>query len=245
MLFDQSLIKNFQVWVKQLGLSRAMGKLLETLGLKDIKIVGALPKTGPILVVSNHTGVFDSLILLSKINRPDFFWTALATYRVFGGEVEKRLIPIYRKRRLNHKIYEYPLCLQVNGCLPENLSRQEIIKRNRKSIKLAAGLINQGKVVSIFPTGAGGKRLADSNWKPGVGFLVKQITNPKTKLVLVKISGTRMSDMVAYIPALRWWFKPRPIKIKFGRPRLLKKAVDLSADPKTITRNLEKLYCLT
>lgn len=155
----------------------------------------------------------------------------------------KRLIPIYRKRQLNHKIYEYPLCLEVTGHWPESLSRQEIMKRNRVSIIRAAELINRGKAVSIFPTGSAGKKLAGSNWKPGIGFLVKQITNQKTKLVFTKISGTRMSDLMAYVPLLRrLFFKPRPISLRFSRAMRLNRVLDLSLDAKAITRQLEKLY---
>lgn len=217
--------------------------MLTELGVKEITVRGSLPPAGPVLIISNHTGVFDSLLLLSNIKRQDFYLIALATYKVFRGELARRCLPIYRRRRLNHKIYEYPLCLQINGKLPKNFSRAEIKARNRQSIARAAGLINQGKIVSIFPTGDAGKKITGSHWKPGVGFLIKQITNLKTKLVLAKISGTRMSDLIAYVPLLRrLFFRPRPITITFSQPKLLNKAVNLLTDAKTITRQLEKLY---
>lgn len=243
MIFDKSILKKFQHWLKKSDLRRAVGKLLTELGVKEIKVIGNLPKTGPVLIVSNHTGVFDSLLLLSKIKRQDFYLIALATYKVFQGELARRCIPIYRRRQLNHKIYEYPLCLQVNGKLPKNYSIEAIRVKNRRSITRAAELINQGKAVSIFPTGSAGKRLAGSDWKPGAGFLIKQITNPKTNLVFARISGTRMSDLMAYIPLLRrLFFRPRPITIAFSRAKWLNQALDLSQDAKAITRQLEKLY---
>ena len=243
MFFDKSLIKDFQEWSKELDLSLAVAKLLQALGVKDIKVKGNLPKTGPVLIVSNHAGVFDSLVLLSQIGREDFYLVALATYKVFQGALAKRLIPIYRKRQLNHKVYEYPLCLQINGKLPKSYSLEEIRVKNRQSISRAAELINQGKAVSIFPTGSAGKKLVGSCFKPGAGFLIKQITNPKSKLVFAKISGTRMSDLIAYVPLLRrLFFRSRPIKITFSRPILLSHAVNLSDDAKSITRQLEKLY---
>ncbi|PIP87819.1 hypothetical protein COW80_03825 [Candidatus Beckwithbacteria bacterium CG22_combo_CG10-13_8_21_14_all_01_47_9] len=243
MFFDKQLIEQFKQWMKGFGLAAAIGKLFTALGVKDIKVIGRLPKIGPVLVISNHTGVFDSLLLLNKINRQDFYLIALATYHAFGGILARRAIPIYRRRRLNHKIYEYPLCLQINGKLPKDYSGEEIRARNRQSIKRAAELINQGKTVSIFPTGNAGKKLTGSSWKPGAGFLVKQITNSKTKLVLAKISGTRMSDLIAYVPLLRrLFFRPRPIRITFSRAILLNRSLDLSQDAKAITRQLEKLY---
>lgn len=243
MFFDKQLLKDFQYWSNELNLSQAVEKLLMELGVKDIKVVGSLPKSGPVLIVSNHTGVFDSLILLSRVKRSDFHWIALATYQIFGGKVAERLIPVYRKRQLNHKIYEYPLCLQVNGKLPKNYSRQEIMSKNRQSISRAVELVNQGKMVSIFPTGGAGKKLAGSGWKPGVGWLIKQINNPKTKIVLAYVQGTKMSDLVAYVPLLRrLFFRSRPITISFSRSLLLKRAVNLKADAKTITCSLEKLY---
>lgn len=79
MFFDKRLLKDFQSWSKELGLPQAAGQLLRELGVNDIQVAGRLPQAGPVLIVSNHTGIFDSLLLLSRAKREDFYWAALAT----------------------------------------------------------------------------------------------------------------------------------------------------------------------
>ena len=59
MFFDKQLIEQFKQWMKRLGLSEAIGNLFMALGVKDIKVIGSLPEIGPVLIVSNHIGVFD------------------------------------------------------------------------------------------------------------------------------------------------------------------------------------------
>lgn len=244
MFFDKQLLEKTIKRAEKDGLRVSTRKLLRDLGITAISKKGDLPATGPLLIISNHVGVFDSLLLCSEINREDFYFTALSTYAVFGKKVRERLLPIYRARRLNHRIFEYPLCLQLKIKLPENLNREEIKSRNRQTINRAAELINQGRAVSIFPGGDVGRSISNSGWKAGVGHLIKQITEPRTKVVFVRITGTRKSDLIAYLrPFLRrLFFRPQPIAITFSKPQLLNKLADLGDNPKEITRKLESLY---
>ncbi len=244
MIFDTQLIQKTVERAEKFGLKIATGELLKDLGVTSISKRGDLPKNGPLLIISNHTGIFDSLLLLNQVERNDYFFIALSTYSSFGEKVQERLLPIYRVRRLNHKIYEYPLSLQVNRHLPENLSEQEIRLRNRNSINKAAQLINSGNAVSIFPSGGAGKTLAESHWKAGIGHLIKQITNPHTQVIFVQIQGTKQSDIVAYLyPFIRRiLFRPRPISVCFCKPHLLTQLIDQSKDAKIITKELERLY---
>jgi len=229
MIFDTQLIHKTIEKAEKFGLKTATGELLRDIGVTSISKKGAIPNSGPLLIISNHTGIFDSLLLLNQVERNDYFFIALSTYEIFGTKVKEKLIPIYRTRRLNHKIYEYPLSLQVNRCLPEDLPVQEIRFRNRNSITKAAQSINEGNTVSIFPSGGAGKTLAESHWKAGIGHLIKQITNPHT---------------VAYLhPFIRkMLFRPRPISVCFSKSYLLTQIVDQKTDAKTITTKLEKLY---
>ncbi|PIY69215.1 hypothetical protein COY90_01990 [Candidatus Roizmanbacteria bacterium CG_4_10_14_0_8_um_filter_39_9] len=244
MIFNKHLLQHTVQRTIEIGLQKATLELLDNLGVTSISKIGNVPEDGPLLIISNHTGVFDSLLLFSQISRADFHFIGLSHYAIFGPKVTERLLPIYRVRKLNHKIYEYPLCLQINGKKPVNLTVAEIRLRNKESIRQGAKLINDGNAVSIFPTGGGGKALNDSHWKAGVGFLVKQITNPLTRVVFVQIKGTRMSDLVAYLhPFIRkLFFRPRLISIYFSEPRLLTDLVDQKDDGKTIARKLEKIY---
>lgn len=244
MFFDTELMKKTIKRAEDKDLTYAINKLFKDIGVFSISQKGNAPKKGPLLIISNHTGIFDSLLILSKINRNDNYFIALSTYEIFGSKIKKKLLPIFRARSINHKIYEYPLCMQVNKKLPIDLSKEEIQLRNRETIRKAASLIDTNCAVSIFPTGSAGKSLKGSSWKVGVGFLVKQITNPYAQVVFVQIQGTRQSDIVAYLhPLLRkLLFKPQPISIRFSEAYLLTQLINKESDAKTITNQLKKLY---
>ncbi len=244
MIFNTKLLRSLKHSAKKYGLNKAILKLLKDLRVTSISRKGDLPKKGPVLVISDHPGVFDSMLLMSQIDRDDAHMIAISTYGIFGPEVQKKLLPIYRARSLNHKVYEYPLFLQVDGRLPPRFHPNEMKARNRRAISKAARLINSGKIVSMFPAGTVGKPINGGKWKAGVGFLIKQITNPKTKMVFAKIKGTGNRDLLAYLhPILsRIFFWPRPISIQFSRAWLVNDLVNREDDGKTISMKLEKLY---
>jgi 1-acyl-sn-glycerol-3-phosphate acyltransferase len=244
MIFNKQLIQKTIDWSEKYDLRYAVGELWKNLGITSISKKGNLPANGPLIIISNHTGIFDSLLMFSHVERNDLHVVALSTYGIFGSKMKEKLLPIYRVRRLNHKLYEYPLCLQINGKPPENLPEPKIKVKNRKTIGKAAGLVNEGSAISIFPTGSAGKRVKNSNWKAGVGFLVKQITNPQTNVTFACINGTRKSDLVAYLHPFisKILFKPQPISITFSKPQLLRELTNPDEDAKTITRKLEKVY---
>jgi 1-acyl-sn-glycerol-3-phosphate acyltransferase len=243
MIFDQKLLAKIQ-HASEDDVKNKVADVLSTVGVPEIVKFGNIPHTGPVLVISNHTGVFDTLILFSNIDRHDYYFVALATYGIFGPQVTNKLLPIYRKRQLHHSMYEYPLSLQIRGTMPENISSVQIRTRNRNTVSKAAQIINNGKVVSVFPTGSVGKALPGSLWKPGIGFLVKQITHPDVIVVLVKITGTKQSDFVAYMkPFIRkLLFRPRPVSITFSKPHYLGELVSGQDDAKEITKKLENHY---
>lgn len=244
MIFNTKLLRTLRKSAKKYGLNKAILKLLNDLRVTSISSKGTLPRKGPLLIISNHPGVFDSMLLMSQIERKDIYMIAISTYGIFGSEVQKKLLPIYRVRSLNHKVYEYPLFLQIHGKLPEHLHPDEMKLKNRQTINKAARLINSGKAVSMFPAGSVGKSLNGGKWKAGVGFLIKRISNPKTKVVFATIKGTGNSDLLAYLHPIisRIFFRPKPISIQFSRPRLIGELVRKEDDAKTIATKLEKLY---
>lgn len=244
MIFNTSLLQRAKKEGVTHGIHAGIFSFFHELGVDSLSHTGEIPATGPVLVISNHLGPFDNLLLLSQISRNDFYFTALSTYYIFGSLVQEKLLPIYRIRTLNHQIYEYPLCLEMSGKPPEPLSVSEVKERNRETISKAAARINEGHAVSIFPTGSAGKSLSGSTWKAGVGFIVKQITNKNTNVVFAHIQGTRGTDLVAYLHPIirRLFFKPQPISIIFSKPRKLFDIVDGDQDGKAVTRQLENLY---
>ena len=56
----------------QYGFSRAMGIALEDFA-SDVRVrgAGAIPNAGPLLVLSNHPGTYDSLVIASQLGRDD------------------------------------------------------------------------------------------------------------------------------------------------------------------------------
>ncbi len=243
-MFNLKILHEYRKNAKAYDLRRAATAMLTSLGVSQISAQGKIPNEGPLLVIANHTSVLDSLVLLSRIEREDFHFIALSIYDVYGPETAKKLLPIYRKRRVNHTLYEYPLCLRIQSKLPEQLSNEEIRKRNRKTIRQAAALISEGKVVSIFPTGSVGKTHYGVTWKMGIGYLVNEISNPNTRVVFVRISGTKKSDLLAFLhPAIyRLFFKPQPMSIHFSKAALLSSVVSKESQPAEIVRQLEKVY---
>ena len=243
-MFNFKILKEYRKNAQSLGIHRAASELLASLGISQITTIGKIPKQGPLLIISNHVSVLDSLVLMSRINRDDFHFVALSTYEVYGSETAAKLLPIYRKRQLNHKVYEYPLCLNIQGKMPEQLSIEEIRRRNRQTISHAAKLVNEDKAVSIFPSGSVGKVYQNSKWKIGVGYLVKQITTTDTQVVFAHIKGTKKSDLLAFLhPALSLFlFKPQPLSIHYSQPMMLSSLISKENEPAQIVEQLEKAY---
>lgn len=243
-MFNFKILHEYRNNAKTYDVRRAATEMLASLGVKLIEVQGKIPDQGPILIIVNHVSVLDSLILMSQIERDDFHFVALSTYDVYGPETAQKLLSIYRKRKLNHKIYEYPLCLHMHGKLPQQLSVQEIRKRNRQTIRQAAALVNEGKAVSIFPTGSVGRINHKGSWKMGVGYLVKEISNPNTKIVFAHIKGTRKSDLLAFLhPDLaRFFFKPKAVSVSFSESIPLSTLISKENEPTKLVEQLEKAY---
>ncbi len=94
---------------------------------------------------------------------------------------------------------------------------------------MAAAKLNQGELVSIFPTGSAGRNIDGSRWKPGVGYLIKQISNPDASVVFCKISGTHRHDILLFLhPLLRKLIYNKHIvpSVHFFAPVKLTKLID-------------------
>ena len=117
-------------------------------------------------------------------------------------------------------------------------------QKNRNAVQQAAETVSQGCAVSMFPEGVAGKALDNSTWKPGIGFLVKQITDPSTKVVFAHIDGTESKDLYRMLhPALRSLiFSQSHVKVTFADALPLFDLVNQDDDGKVITRTLESVY---
>lgn len=119
------------------------------------------PKTGPVIIASNHTSFLDPIIVGISVHRQLYF---LARQSLFKVKILGKILPL------------------VNT-LP--LKREAV---DVGAFKIALDKLKEGKVISIFPEGT---RTKDGNLqKPryGIGFL-KEISG--AKIVPCYIKGSR------------------------------------------------------
>lgn len=245
MIINKNLLDSFVKTSSVPDLNVLVRKVLADLNLK-IDISGSVPANKPVLLIANHPGAIDSFIISSYVKRDDVYFVGIAKFLIFGPAVKKTLLPVFSKPKVDEKILNLILAKTINFKNTTVLVPEEMQKQNRDTISKAASLVNQGKMVSIFPAGSGGKSLEGMKWKAGVGFLAKQISNPNTVVVFANISGTRPTDYTIFANSIlrKLFYKPRPIKITFAKPVLLSNIIDSNQDGKFITKSLEKHYNL-
>lgn len=244
MLFDVLSLQQVRKTVDSEGLLVGSKKLFSILHIPSVTAKGSCPSKGPTLIIANHNGVFDTHVLIQTIKRTDYKFIALAIYQIFGNDVKSKLFPIYRHIPWLHRFYEFPLQYEVIGTLPKIYDHEDARIQNKKTIMQAAKWVSAGGMLSLFPTGSVGKTYGGYAWKTGVGYLVKQITNPKTQVIFAHIVGTRKTDVIAYLnPLLRKvLFRPRPLQIEFSNPHLLSNLVDKTDSGRKIAQKLEREY---
>lgn len=112
----------------------------------DLVETNALPKTGPALLVSNHTCGIDHMLLQSQTRRPLGFLIAREIYE------DRFLRPFY----------------DLVGCIPVNRNGRDL-----SATRAAIRALNQGRIVPIFPEGRihpySGRQLGEG--KPGAAFI--------------------------------------------------------------------------
>jgi 1-acyl-sn-glycerol-3-phosphate acyltransferase len=80
--FAQQVVQ-YDDLVGQVGLAEASCRFLQTHYIRDLRVHGRehIPASGPILVLSNHPGLTDTVCLFTAINRPDL--RIIAQHRPF------------------------------------------------------------------------------------------------------------------------------------------------------------------
>lgn len=112
----------------------------------DLTETTALPKTGPALLVSNHTCGIDHMLLQSQTRRPLGFLIAREIYE------DRLLRPFY----------------DLVGCIPVNRNGRDL-----SATRAAIRALKEGRVVPIFPEGRihphSGREFGEG--KPGAAFI--------------------------------------------------------------------------
>lgn len=147
------------------------------------RVIGSVPRDGGFLVAANHASYFDIPLLGCGMPRRAWYLGRSDLFPVPG---------------LNG-------ILQWLGWIPLRLGRLD-----RKAFEKAIALINQGKVVVIFPEGSRSLdgRLGEA--KPGLGMIVAQTGCP---VVPAYLKGT-----FEVLPSEAKWPRFHPVNVMFGDP---------------------------
>jgi 1-acyl-sn-glycerol-3-phosphate acyltransferase len=161
---------------------RPVGAFLDHV-LWKTRVIGAesVPKTGPVILAANHTGVIDGPVLHGACPRPSHI---LVKSEMFTGA----LGPI----------------LTYSGQIPVDR------RSGRAALKAALALLDEGRVVGIFPEGTRGTGAVQSA-QAGIAFLAVHSGAP---IVPVAILGTRPTGKgVGHVPPPR-----TRLHVVFGEP---------------------------
>jgi 1-acyl-sn-glycerol-3-phosphate acyltransferase len=161
---------------------RRVGQVLDHL-VWSTKVVGSgnVPRTGPVILAANHIGVIDGPVLHGASPRGSHIIVKQEMFKGFLGGV-----------------------LWYSGQIPVDR------RSGRAALTAALALLEEGRVVGIFPEGTRGSgRVA--NAQAGIAWLAVRSGAP---VVPVAILGTRPSGApVSHVPRFR-----SRLHVVFGRP---------------------------
>lgn len=152
--------------------------------IQDMQVHGFeyIPKSGPLLVVSNHPGAYDSLVISSQISRQD--------YKIVVGNIQfLRLLP----NASQHMIFSHPVT--------EAQARATVVRSSIRHLR-------DGGALLIFPSGQvdpdpavmPGALQALANWSRSIALMLKAV--PQANLLMAFVSGV-LEKRYAYNPLTR------------------------------------------
>jgi len=240
MLVDQKLIEQFNQNIRDSSLQEASQNFLQAMDI-SLDVSGTMPQDGAILLISNHPSVMDPVILSALTQRDDLYLIGMPIEQFMGKAGSQRLFPVYRKWSLE----DFFLNILARGPEKHILNdSEELQRRNRQAITDAAAYISEGHILGIFPSGGAGHSSTANNWKAGVGFLAKQITNPSTHLVFVNLNGLNEWAMLRILrPTLRSLLtSPAQVTVSIAEPILLSELIHPEEDGKQSAQTLASAY---
>ena len=127
----------------------------------QLRGVANVPRTGSLLVVSNHVGTADPVLIGAWTPRPVWF---MAKSELFTRWLTRSVVTAY---------HAFPVIRH---------------SPDRKALRRAIGLLRQGQAVVLFPEGHRSDDGRLHRAEPGAGFLARRSQVP---LVPLAISGTQ------------------------------------------------------
>ncbi len=172
-----------------------------------LRIEGAPPRTGAYVLAANHTSFVDPVVLGVSVRRRVVYLMTEVVWR------SPRLGWFYRWSRT--------IPVGVRG-------------RNREALRAARAVLQQGRVVGIFPEGGLSRDGMPMLGNPGA---VSLVLNEGVPIVPVGIVGAAQA-----LPAGASWPRPRRITVRFGAP-ILPAELDALGESDRRTR-LQAATCL-
>jgi 1-acyl-sn-glycerol-3-phosphate acyltransferase len=226
--------------IEDQGLVEAMRRLMSKTRTKieiqgKTKNIEEILKNESVLILANHPNESDLVVLLSSIEpRADIYFIGNVLLKGILSQMDRHILPVYlpNVRHKKFNLFKMKILKRIHKIPVLNDEDRHI--KNVEAIETASKIVQKGGAVAIFP-GAGGK---NDDWFTGVGYLIKGITNLKTKIVMINIRNTTDLDYLRLIPGVSRFLKT--IKINFFEP------IDLNKyshkEPKVIAKELHDIY---
>jgi 1-acyl-sn-glycerol-3-phosphate acyltransferase len=173
-----------------------MAWLLERFRVSAKVTSGSFLPEGPQVIVTNHHGALDGVILLSLVSRDDVYFVGLYGWSSLGEAVAARLLPVYLSympspfllERLKNRYY-HPL--------REGVTRFEAARKTSESIRRTSHVLEKGATVIIGPTG--GTFFNQSDWKGGLGHIIKRTDRTDISLLFTRVIGAKRRDFMRFL----------------------------------------------
>jgi hypothetical protein len=177
----------FDDYVDKFGFNDAMRRIMPYF-VTDLRVWGQsnVPSDGPLLVISNHPGTYDSIAISAALPRNDL--------KIIAGG--------------------YPFLRQMPSASQHLLFVSADIQERMTSLRNAIRHLKQGSSLLIFPSGRvepdpavlPGASQAMSTWSPSLELILRQVPEAQ---VLITIASGVISPRFLEFPLVRFWREKR------------------------------------
>jgi 1-acyl-sn-glycerol-3-phosphate acyltransferase len=181
----------FDDYVKRFGFNDAMRRIMPFF-VTDLRVWGQsnVPKEGPLLIISNHPGTYDSIAISATLPRNDL--------KIIAGG--------------------YPFLRHLPEASQHLIFVSADIKERMISLRNAIRHLQEGRSLLIFPSGSvepdpavlPGASQAMSAWSPSLELILRRV--PDTQVLITIASGV-ISPRFLDHPLIRFWREKRDPQI--------------------------------